>query len=637
MNDCSNVFRANRQITYRFRQAIDRSPLSRAACVPLVLLVALSTCHPAQAADRGDLDIPPRERILDTLHPTHPRLLVPAERFAQLREEIGEDEMLARWYRTLKQQADRLLDEPVSEYIIPDGKRLLGTSRRVKRRVYLLSLMALLEDEPQYVDRAWRELEAVAQFKDWNSSHFLDTAEMTHAVAIGYDWLFDRWTPEQREVLREAILTLGLEPGLKAYRGEARFGWWRRCHHNWNQVCNGGLTIGALAIADRHPEVAAEIIDHAVHSLPLAMRHYAPDGAWSEGPGYWHYATEYNVAMLAAMETALGTDFGLSTIPGFDNAGQFPLHFGGPTGLCFNYADGHPKRIPAWMLFPLSRWFDRPEYAAYQISHARPLPQDLLLFDPSGRDFDLDTLPRDFRFRGCDVAFMRSAWDDPNALFVGLKAGSNAVNHSHLDLGSFVLEALGERWIVDLGSDNYNLPSYFGGKRWTYYRLRAESHNTLVINPDAGPDQNPEARTQITQFNSGGPSPGAVLDLTPAYADNATRVQRTFTMPDRQTVVLRDEITCPEPAEIWSFFTTPAEVALSNDARIATLTMGQKRLDVTLQSPGDARFEILAAAPLPSSPNPPGQKSNDRVRKLGVHLDDATDTTIEICFEPRTG
>ena len=60
---------------------------------------------------------------------------------------------------------------------------------------------------------------------------------------------------------------------------------------------------------------------------------------------------------------------------------------------------------------------------------------------------------------------MRSDWLDPSAMFVGIKAGTNRVNHSHLDLGTFVLDALGQRWAVDLGGDNYNLPGYFGNKR----------------------------------------------------------------------------------------------------------------------------------------------------------------------------
>ena len=77
---------------------------------------------------------------------------------------------------------------------------------------------------------------------------------------------------------------------------------------------------------------------------------------------------------------------------------------------------------------------------------------------------------------------MRSAWDDPNAVSVDFKAGDNKANHSHLDLGSFIVDALGVRWACDLGADDYNMPGYFGGKRWTYYRLRAEGHNTLVIN-----------------------------------------------------------------------------------------------------------------------------------------------------------
>ena len=80
---------------------------------------------------------------------------------------------------------------------------------------------------------------------------------------------------------------------------------------------------------------------------------------------------------------------------------------------------------------------------------------------------------------------MRSAWDDPNALFAGIKAGYNQVNHGHLDLGNFELDALGVRWARDLGSENYNLPGYWegkrGGQRWSYYRLGSASHNVVML------------------------------------------------------------------------------------------------------------------------------------------------------------
>ena len=61
-------------------------------------------------------------------------------------------------------------------------------------------------------------------------------------------------------------------------------------------------------------ELAGEILHDALESIQLAMAEFAPDGAWKEGPGYWNYATSYNVVFLAGLQTALGTDFGLSQI-----------------------------------------------------------------------------------------------------------------------------------------------------------------------------------------------------------------------------------------------------------------------------------------------------------------------------------
>lgn len=35
--------------------------------------------------------------------------------------------------------------------------------------------------------------------------------------------------------------------------------------------------------------------------------------------------------------------------------------------------------------------------------------------------------------------------------------------------------------MIDLGSDNYDLPGYFGEQCWSYYRLRTEGHNTIQV------------------------------------------------------------------------------------------------------------------------------------------------------------
>ena len=109
-----------------------------------------------------------------------------------------------------------------------------------------------------------------------------------------------------------------------------------------------------------------------IRSVPLAMRNFAPDGSWGEGPGYWSYATQYNVMMLAALDSALGTDYGLSTIFGFSEAGTFPLYLTGPLDRTFNFADAGAGTPRPPQLFWLARKFHRPEYAAFELAHAEP-------------------------------------------------------------------------------------------------------------------------------------------------------------------------------------------------------------------------------------------------------------------------
>jgi hypothetical protein len=95
----------------------------------------------------------------------------------------------------------------------------------------------MLGNDTAFADRAIKEMVHVSSdCKDWNPSHFLDVAEMTHAVAIGYDWLYDRISASDRKIIESAATTKGLTAGLAAYHSHA---WWANSTVNWNQVCNG--------------------------------------------------------------------------------------------------------------------------------------------------------------------------------------------------------------------------------------------------------------------------------------------------------------------------------------------------------------------------------------------------------------
>jgi hypothetical protein len=548
---------------------------------------------------------------LQTLRPGHPRLFALDSDVERLRALVASDPKAREWHAYLRNRASELLSQPPLAFH-HEGSNMLEVSREALRRIVTLGLIYRLDNDRAYAGRAIAELTAVCSFPDWNPIHFLDTAEMTNAAAIGYDWLYALLTPQQRALVEEAIVDKGLMPGLELYDMQ---GGWVRYTHNWNQVCNSSLSIGALAIADEEPGLAASIINYALKSIPTSLAGFEPDGAWAEGPGYWRYATEYTVYLIAALESALGTDLGLSDSPGLDRTGDSRVYCAGPTYVDFNFADGSEGVRRAGHMFWLARRYRKPLYAWYERQIPMgPDPWALLWYSPEGagpRD-----LPLDKWFRGVNVAFFRSAWDDPNAVFVGFKAGENAVNHGHLDLGTFVLDAAGQRWVSDLGADDYDLPGYFDakpeGKRWTYYRTRTEGHNTLTINNE---NQALPCQAPIIAFQSTPERAFAVADLSTAYP-TATRVRRGVALLGRRDVLVQDEIETTKPVDLtWAMHT---KSAVSLNGAQAVLQRGGKTLTVRILSPGDAQFAIASA-----DPGPP-QARNEGVTKIAIRLPGAT-------------
>ena len=560
------------------------------------------------------------ENPLRSLRQEHPRLMAGDERIAELRRILIADARAKRIYDHLAAEAARIEQaEPVQHKLV--GPRLLDQSRRALDRIYTLALLHRITGERRYRDRAVKEMRAAADMTDWNPSHFLDTAEMTHAMAIGYDWLFHHLSSDERLWIRTAIVEKGLKPSLNIYRENKS---WARAHHNWNQVCNGGMGIGALAVAEDEPELAGLVVRSALKSIPLAMSSYAPDGGWNEGPGYWHYATRYNAYFLAALDSALGTDFELSKLPGFDRAGHFRVYFSGPSNKTFNYADAGDGLGPAEEMFWLARRFKEPVYASDEHSQlartGRGHALDLPWFVPDARSPADAKWPLNAMFKGVNVAFLRSAWNSSDTLFVGVKGGDNKANHSHLDLGTFVLDYGNVRFATDLGPDDYNLPAYFGAKRWTYYRLNTESHNVVAID---GANQDPKAEAPIVAFDA---RRGHVrIDLTAAYPGKLTHWTRDVRLKTGKQVIIRDDISAARPVEaIWGM-ATEADVTL--DGRVATLKKDGRILEARIQSPANSRFDVLATQP------PAPQNQNGGTRKLVVRLPaKVTEARITVTF-----
>jgi hypothetical protein len=204
------------------------------------------------------------------------------------------------------------------------------------------------------------------------------------------------------------------------------------------------------------------------------------------------------------------------------------------------------------------------------------------------------------------------------------------VNHGHLDLGNFELDALGVRWARDLGSDNYNLGGYWeskrGGQRWSYYRLNSASHNVPML---GGESQDPLAKSSFTKTEINTARPVAVVNLTEAYKGFAGSAARGITMIEgRRAVVVQDEFKMKKPCDVAWGLTTDAEINVQQGT-VAVLKLKGKELTARLLSPKNAVFTVESAE------QQPPQERNTGVRRLIVKLPQASgDICIAVFFSP---
>jgi hypothetical protein len=221
------------------------------------------------------------------------------------------------------------------------------------------------------------------------------------------------------------------------------------------------------------------------------------------------------------------------------------------------------------------------------------------------------------------VALFRSGWDRDSAWF-GIKGGTPAASHGHMDVGSFVYDAHGQRWLHDLGSENYNLPGYFGGRRWEYYRLQNRSHNTLEIggrlqNPDADPC--PLVSSSLT----GNPL-AATFDLTDAYAGSASKVTRSARFDTRRgSVLIGDEITTPVGDVVWRAI-TDADAEIDGD-RVILRKEGKK---ITLRRVSKTGTWSLADAKSPTA----DEKQNEGFRAIVLTVPQAKRVALSVEIVP---
>lgn len=562
----------------------------------------------------------------------HPRILATAEQFENLKELIAsaEFELLNIMHEKQMRAADIYAADTslVGYNMDQSGKRLRSADQAAYEGVPCIYAY-VITGEQKYLHKAVRVVEEVCSWPDWNPSHFLDAAKASLVCVLAYDWLYDALDQRQRDLildnLKDKVIIPSAEPQYKFMLNK---------FNNWNQTCNGALIMSAIALHDREPELADEIIREAIErNIPAFEPMSAPDGIYPEGPMYMWAGMSWQVLIFSALTSAYGTDFGLSEAPGFDKAAMYRLFSYGNAGGIFDFSDnnGGNKYFSSDLSFPLMWYFaNRFSDNSFLYKEARLLkntdkmeeeklpgylyPMCIIHASEYGGGEINPPTQRVFAGEGPQPLVMaRTGWEKDD-LYLGVKGGNPTLDHAHMDVGSFVFDAYGHRWASDMGHGPYShYEKNFSSQRelwdkressprWKLYMYNNRFHNTITINDQ---DHAVTGYAPLLKVYDEEGAMGGTFDLNNAFKGNTMRAMRTVLIRDGQYLEITDDILTSEDAGCdvrWNM-ATPAHVETVYDGLL--LTQGDVTMKLTAEG---ADVDWYAA---PADPSKDGYASWD--------------------------
>ncbi|WP_135553481.1 heparinase II/III domain-containing protein [Paenibacillus cymbidii] len=533
--------------------------------------------------------IPPPRLPEPLPQPTFPLGLLFGSRQLQELKGFIADGQGRRMYEEVLRVADRVKDyapEPfVGTYAPADGgfafNRVSAPGHELGNFLTAMlygSLAYLLSGDPAYAVSARRSLLAVVRIEHWTMGMItrypigqqgyrypMQEAHIVEPVALCYDMIYDLLTPEERELVVDAVYGKALcwSDLILRSHGEGFL-----LTSNQGPVYYLGFLYAALMTRHKYPEAERMLERNTEWFFRMAGLYHKPDGSTNEGANYWLYG-------MLSMSTAFLLLSRLRRTPVADlvptsmkRAMDYLLHtrsLSSETLYFLPLSDGDVKNVGQYLEGPIAfyaaclddsgaRWLwheyyrDRPIHIRMNNPMGQMMTSFLLalLLAPSLQaEANQPELPACKTFPDCGRIMIRtgSARDDSLLLFEG---GPQSFEHTHHDKGQFVLEAYGELLALDPGMISYSDPTH---RELT----RTGMHNALTI---GGRNQayKDAARAAIVEKLHDEPRYAYICaDLANSYRE-LTSYKRRIVFVKPYYVLVLDDIAAAEAESMeWNF------------------------------------------------------------------------------------
>ncbi|MEK3915249.1 DUF4962 domain-containing protein [Paenibacillus sp. FSL H7-0331] len=454
--------------------------------------------------------LPSRGHRYTDISMKHPRLWLQAEELPEFRRTVREQPSKYGWdvflERSVKPWVDReLIPEPLP---YPNNKRVANLWRQMyidcQEALYAvrhLSVAGVILEDADLIARAKSWL---LHITSWNpegttSRDYNDEASfrIAGAVAWGYDWLYQELTEEEREEVRNNLLTRTRQVAFHVIERS-------KIHHvpfdsHAVRSLSSVIVPSCMALLGE-AVVAEEWLDYTLEYYACL---YSPwggaDGGWAEGPMYWTTGMAFVTEAMNLLNKYTGINF--YRRPFFQHTGDFPLYCFSPDTLRASFGDQSTLGDPV----SLKTGFNIRQFAGitnnghhqwyYEQTRAIDTDSEMKFYNYGWWDFRFDEMmymhdypavqakaPTDIEpvkwFRDIGWVAFHAHMDRPKDHIMLLTKSSpyGSISHSHGDQNGFLLHAYGEPLAIESG---YYVA--FGSTMHMNWRKQTRSTNNVLI------------------------------------------------------------------------------------------------------------------------------------------------------------
>ncbi|MCM4156957.1 hypothetical protein [Gramella sp. AN32] len=564
-----------------------------------------------EAGDKGA--IYPNKIQLEML-----RSIVPAERFQPAPsiinrnywDKFGASELGKKYLKEALNAVETEPEVPISDEIYrranKEGNRKIYKPRyyRTMDRLEHFILAECITNNAKFLPQIETYIRAIMDMKSWvhpnhddSENTVLEGKRVTIdlgarkfglVLALADELLEDKLSAGLRKEISEQLQWRITDSYLKSAReDDPESNKWIRSTSNWNSVCTSGTLFTILTTSeDREKRIAA--IGSAINSMDYYLSGFGEDGYCSEGTGYWNYGFGHYLYLAEILYDYTDGNIDLFT---FDNpeklqkVANFPENYQIHPGLYAPFSDGVTRVKKggdnfAYIMAAKYYGAKKPEnFVSDEAVQSLIVWSDIEKY--TQQDQDYSPLPPVTYFDDYGIVISRGQQRIP--LSIAIKAGHNAENHNHSDVGSYVI-AYGD----DIVSGDIGAPSYIAGAFSEDNPARSSwGHPVPKINGKLQ-SNGKEFRGEILSTSFTATSDKLTMNIEPAYeVPQIKKLTRSVenTKSGDGSISIEDHIQASAPVSFGMAIMTLSEYEIVDPNTIILNENGQK-LKVSITGSG---------------------------------------------------